>query len=781
MGSVITAHKGIQDGVSKDKGNFIERYIYWRKCALLSAVVMAMFCACMDIFDTMNVMKNWDKMLDYVPQQIHEPMKNFVMANAASQGFLAFAVVVTAFYLFRAYASSSDLGHSQTMAFMAWSVFFWAPFVLFVCFPFASTFRMDLMQRDICAVSLASVMNLGPELRTAIAATAGNAGEFALINVAQLPSPPMSSDPNALKFWAGYAWCDTNKLDWEARIFSTRWVRMSKMSPGPPSQDDIDRSMNVKNVHVGVVPTALLQMGHGHISGPTMRECGKVTPVPGQALPGQASPGHATGFSLLEESIKDDCFSKAMYGISRRIVGGNVAGFMDSVASTSSNCSTPTLRPQSLDQRHPQGKSTTDPYGHAEKHDASDVPSKTKSLIRRETRTKKGLQAVTLTSEALASFPEHQQIAYEGVTQTNDSHIPNSNSPQHSAVASTSAAMLQLDTPAQNPACVAYMGSLGVLKSSLLARRALVMFLAIFSSLKAWKVTVPQVLAVVQGIDKGADNVKKVFPMSELPGYILGFAVLSFLPGLMVIMAFLSQSVGAVPVSLAISCLLYTVSMLAYKGFKYSQLSERKKFEKFVKWFESHTKKVQFLGALIIVLWVLHLASIYNNDKPGADDIHDALSNFDLRAIFGLNVALTLMEMVARTLMFRFVNILVATDTIIGALMNSSDDKLVAKATKKDGSRGKAEDEDALMKQWHIHFPQKHKKKKKKKKDKDGEKDNEDPEWAHGEEWEAYGEGGKGGSQWQQGKGGQWDQWDYGGKGHDPSAAQSGFFPHTAY
>lgn len=336
------------------------------------------------------------------------------------------------------------------------------------------------------------------------------------------------------------------------------------------------------------------------------------------------------------------------------------------------------------------------------------------------------------------------------------------------------------DVPISNPVCVTYQAAIGVLKGSMLTRRALVFFLGLYSSLKAWKVTLPACLSVVQGIDKGVWNVKSVFPMTTLPGYVLSFSVLAFLPGLMVVMAFISQAAGCLPMSLAVSIYVYGISCLAMKGYKMTVYTTRSKFEKYQKSMAEWMSKVQMLAGIVLVIYACYLASIVNAEKPGAEELRENADMINIRALFGLNVGLTIAETVMKFFMFKYMNTLVATDTLIVSIFDSADDALEAKAKRKgDAHGGKREDEKELFKQWKIEFPNKSKNKKEKKKKKDkGEKGEGGPEWTEGQDaWGgkgAYGEA----DGWQQGP----QDYQYGGYGqqyggYGPSAAQTGFFP----
>merc|ERR1711871_1416400 len=127
-----------------------------------------------------------------------------------------------------------DFPSSLKLMSKAWMVNFFAPFTLYLVCPFGAAFRFDLLRRDICTVSLVSLMHLGPEFRSGFAS--GCRSEPKLAAIAYMPPPKAHTKANmeGLKNWPGYTWCEANKWDWEDRIFSTRWKQLSQLSVGIP-------------------------------------------------------------------------------------------------------------------------------------------------------------------------------------------------------------------------------------------------------------------------------------------------------------------------------------------------------------------------------------------------------------------------------------------------------------------------------------------------------------------------------------------------------------------
>jgi hypothetical protein len=258
---IKVAFKGIA-AVKEKKGNFIDKFCYWRK-SCIKTVMLGMFIVCwFELVPALKAAANWRQKLNQMPLALQDKLELFIMANVAAETFVVLCVVIAMFFLSRALSTTrKDYEKSTQYIAKAWIAFFFVPFALYLCIPFVYFFRNDLLDRDICTVTLVSLMHLGPVFRQGFQRAAVKYPKLAA--VAYYPPPPPDTSMKYLHIWAGGKWCTDNKGgkggSWQEKMFSTKWLRLSRMAIGTPDEMTLERVDKLPRGMPGVIPGAVAE------------------------------------------------------------------------------------------------------------------------------------------------------------------------------------------------------------------------------------------------------------------------------------------------------------------------------------------------------------------------------------------------------------------------------------------------------------------------------------------------------------------------------------------
>jgi len=483
----------------------------------------------LDLYDCAVQMWQWRTRLDKLPAQLRDKLDRFVQANVAGELFICICWLGAWIYICRAWSNNrTNYPHSLQLATKAWMVYFFAPFVLYIIAPLSYAFRSENLSRDICTMSLVSLMHLGPQFRAGFAR--GCTNEPKLGAIAYYPPPPLSSNVKDLKGWPGYKWCEANKYDWEARVFSTRWVRLSMMSLGVPDEEAVAKARTRENTHEGVVPSSLWQMSVIAAAGldPEFIGCSKPH-VLGDLLEGNHSHGSAQSSSSSwwtwlpdSQKLRELFTSMSGQGSADDLQLRATQSIIDATGTADHEGAAGTMRHKHL------MRSQRALHGHQLLAVGSQGDLETSPSVN-VTHDMGGAEAMidaegnvhlesALTSPVGRSVHRHTSVP----TQEQDS----------ASLIDTENGIPPKPHPAQ-PVCAAYASCLGLLRSAKMVKQSVHSFLGTYTTLLAIKTLFPATFAVINGIADSVQTVKEVIPTATSPGYMLLTGVVSFLPAFM--------------------------------------------------------------------------------------------------------------------------------------------------------------------------------------------------------------------------------------------------------
>jgi len=651
---------------------FVARFIYWRLCCLRLCVICMFVVVGLEVVDSYWSLRNWRDQLGALPKQLQDKFERFIQVTVAGGIFLCFSLLFSLLYVVRAWGENEgNYTNSSIHNGYAWAIYFFAPFALFVGVPFSYAFQMADLSRDVCVVSLASILNVGPGFRSGFV-QAAKANEPELSRVAYYPPPPATFDMDHMRHWSGYTWCDNNKYDWEARIYSTRWMRLSKMSIGLPSRDQVEKVREVVQKHEGVVPGALYQMSWLAVAGldDEFLGClaGAATSNIKDNVLGDAKRAHAAqSNSLLQDSSSD----------------GEVGQL--SPAQTS------------LIRREKIGRKSHKEHVAIEIDRDSSFKVSTPQRSQRDTLASVQHKVHTLHNSSASLletnwFLEDRALAH---AEPIGSSIP------------------AFDTSKQ-AVCAAYASCLGIMKSGAAARLSIHGFLGTYSGVMTAKTLFPSTFSVVSGIADAAHNVKDVLPQATAPGYMLMTAVVSFLPAFLLCLAVFSQGMGNPAFSFAFAMLGLSFVFVGYKGYLMTQATNKKDEAAAEKLADQRTLHAQLMGVAVLLTYAGWMAYTLSTGGPKAHEIVEALES--LKGIVPRDpkaIAMMVAQILTKFVMGKMLCMICFTDLLMVSIFDSADDELQAKS-----SGHMDEDKEGLLKEWHALCPPKEKKHKKHKKDK---------------------------------------------------------------
>lgn len=766
-------------------------------------MIFMLFICSLEIYDIYSQVNAIDDKLAVLPMQLRDKYRRFVKALIGGEVFVLFAALGALFYCMRAWSSNTAYyRHSVSMSTKGWVTHFFAPFVLFIACPFALSFRSDLLERDLCTYSLVALMQLGPEFRSAYAY--GSRSEPELASLAYHPVPAVGDDIEKLKNWPGYIWCDKYKAEWEEKVFSTRWKRLSKVGVGRPTMAQVRGSMNIEQKHEGIVTSTLLKMAM-NIGTQVDKSFMACSSDFGSAKPGSSLLEDARG--RVFQAANSSSLSPLVGAPSHRRHDGGAAttpaklAAGDHLQHAHRNGGAPKriMRGEITQRHHGPLVQAKNGFGATSSNSSAQFEHKSLAITSsgeleeismeagaNEESSSLSLRAVNAHGELLKPLLSRSGSASHSLAPIR-SH---GSGRDHSAVRSSGVNVLagnhssllatdmgnrdsipdevrQAQEYSLQGVCMAYVSSLGVMRSSRAGRQAMKSILGAYTTAQAVKTLFPKTLAIVGGIGKAVANVKAVLPHASAPGYILIVSVMAYLPSLMLLLSIVSQLVGQIFLSFALLLFAFAFSFEGYKGYKMTLADSEKSMKKGFKEAETQSKKAKTFAAVFLLCWAGYLYRQFCIGGPDVEAIRELAESFQLQNI-SVGLPLMIAQMILSFLYARMITSVVFTDLLMISVFDAADDELEAK---KSGSID--EDKEELIKGWQKIYPKDKKKKKKDKKNKKEKKEEKDGKLdGEGEYAKGKGKGESPDDAWySQGAQGGYAGWD------GPSAAQYGHSP----
>lgn len=259
-------------------------------------------------------------------------------------------------------------------------------------------------------------------------------------------------------------------------------------------------------------------------------------------------------------------------------------------------------------------------------------------------------------------------------------------------------AFLQLDeaTQMENPLgpaatamgksaiCSVRLGVIALLKVATLSGVLMQQVLGALCAAKCVAALFVTAICIVDGLIKGAKNVKTVLRRSSLPGYLLTMAVFATLPPLLLVLCTIGQALASPMASIGVTALAVYRILDLWTAEIMVNVSKRKKLEEQmnkIAWFQRFAKLVTGLAFLAYGIYMFVTMRI--NTQINIDLLWRKLESALAQPMF--LVATLLKGTVVQVITF-----MVTSEFLIQAILDAADDDL----------KVKGEDEDEIVESW---------------------------------------------------------------------------------
>jgi len=661
-----------------DKPEFVDRFLFWRRCALRVGCMSSLIWLVLNLNEFQMAWRNVRDKLNQFPEMVRPYFARFIYAELACQTASEMASVLAVFIFMRAWKEQDNFERSSDLTRLGWFFNTMGPFLPYLLVPLSFFFRVDYFQRDVCA-SVIGMMAHDPMSGLVFSEAASQASEpelsAALAN--PLAKPPRFGEPGFDESPAA-AWCWRYYTDWQPRLFSEQWMgtAMNDISDG----HDIEIPRVFGPTYPGVVPKALTMLAALFGAGHTMSGdfCAKEA-----------------------EGITKEGLQEAGEDASLLDIGSDWTQHL--WISNSNDPAIASLR-QKLIKVY------------------QNITHKTSAEAARARQLLKEVHAASMASFQTLPGSDFFWPLPEGIHRTEASPGRKKffRSRDHIAVdaqGSTRPSQPQELLERASPDISAGLGKEAIctFKSLMIAAMKMCSFCYVLvttavSMYCAVSYSLPLaslIIGVVDGLGAGVTNTKSVLYRSCLPGYLQSITVFVTLPGILFILVFFSQIGGSPLLSLALCALAGWRAMDFYMGEVAIDVKSTKKLEKETK--KVGKRKLMFLIAAIgffvaHTCYLMYAAKIsIKLDTSGAKDA----------IVKKIQDPLSLCTALLKIIYVRVFTNMVATNWIMEAVFDAADDTL--KVKKESGKHV----EDA----WAKLTQGKRKKKKKKKKDNDTEEE----------------------------------------------------------
>ncbi|CAL1155326.1 unnamed protein product [Cladocopium goreaui] len=660
-----------------DKPDFVDRFLFWRRCALRVGSICSLMWLVCSLHEFQAAWRNVRDKLDQFPEMVRPYFSRFIYAELACQTASEMASVIAVFIFMRAWKEHENFERSSDLTRLGWFFNTMGPFLPYLLVPLSFFFRVDYFQRDVCA-SVIGMMAHDPMSSLVFSEAASQASEpdlsAALSN--PLAKPPRFGEPGFDTSPAA-DWCWRYYTDWQPRLFSEKWMGTAMNDIGDGHNVEIPRVFGP--VYPGVVPKALEMLaalfGAGHAF--TGDFCNEKDPsITKENL---EAVGEADAASLLEGDWIQQHFS--------------IDSNEPSIAS---------LRQKLIKVYQNMTHQST-----AQAARARQIIKEVQAAGMASFRTLSGgdffwpLPESVRTSEKKA--PASRQKFFrqrDSVSVGPDGQFSKPVKPQE--LLETAAPDLSAGL-GKEAICTFKSLMIAAMKMCsfcyVLVTTAVSMYCAVSYSLPLASL----ILGVVDGMGAGVTNVKSVLYRSCLPGYLQSITVFVTLPGILFIFVFFSQIGGSPLLSLCMCALAGWRAMDFYMGEVAIDVKSSKKLEKATKKVNKRKQMFLLVGAGLFVahtMYLMYAAKIsVKLDTSGAKDA----------IIKKIQDPISLGVSILKIVYVRVFTNMVTTNWIMEAVFDAADDTL--KVKKESGKH--------VEEAWAKLTQGKRKKKKKKKKDKD--------------------------------------------------------------
>jgi hypothetical protein len=243
--------------------------------------------------------------------------------------------------------------------------------------------------------------------------------------------------------------------------------------------------------------------------------------------------------------------------------------------------------------------------------------------------------------------------------------------------------------------CSVRLGVIALLKVATLSGVLMQQVLGVICAAKCVAALFVTAICIVDGLIKGAKNVKTVLRRSSLPGYLLTMAVFATLPPLLLVLCTLGQALASPMASIGVTALAVYRILDLWTAEIMVNVSKRKKLEEkmnAIAWFQRFAKLVTglaFLGYGIYMFITMRVSAQINIDLLWRK-LESALAQ-----------PLFLVATVVKGCVLQVITFMVTSEFLIQAILDAADDDL----------KVKGEDEDEIVESWQKFTGTKKKKK----------------------------------------------------------------------
>lgn len=683
--------KFVPGAKNPEKPNFIDRFMFWRACALRVGCWTAIIFVILSLNEFQMAWRNVRNKLEAFPEMIRPYFSRFIYAELSAQTASEMASVIAVFIFMRAWKEQDNFERSSDLTRLGWFMNAMGPFLPFLIVPLSFFFRTDYFQRDVCASVIGLLMH-DPLSSIVFAQAASQCSESELAAALSNPlqKPPRFGEPGFDES-AAAEWCWRFYSDWQPRLFSEEWMGSSMNDVGDGHSIEIPSVTG--GVYPGVIPKALEMMaalfGKGYMLKKGFCDNEKDTALSkdnlatvGDSNPDPVGPsGKAASLSERSSGWLNDWGAAFIF---REEDEPEITSLRRKLIQAYSNI-TQQERRAAKASAHSR-KTAKQGYSLAESEEFIwPMPGKQSSqLVRSETprakqRRRKASLAVASDGEFLGMPPPAEELLELG--------MPDLGSVAGGLGRQAICTFKSLMIAAMKMCAFCY----------ILVTTAVSMYCAVSYSLPLASL----IIGVVDGLAAGVANVKAVLNRSCLPGYLQSITVFVTLPGILFVLVFFSQ-VGGSPLLSGSMCCLAVWRALDFKAGEVAiDIKSRKKLAKAIERIRTQ-KKICLAAALGFfiahTLWMMYATRMaVKVDTSGAKDaIVQKLQN-----------PLAMTRAICKLVYVRVFTKVVTTNWILEAVFDAADDHL--KVKKEQGS--------AVEESWAKLTENKRKKKKKKKKD----------------------------------------------------------------
>jgi len=240
--------KFVPGAKTPEKPTFIERFMFWRACALRVGCWTAILFVILSLNEFQMAWRNVRNKLEAFPEMIRPYFSRFIYAELSAQTASEMASVVAVFVFMRAWKEQDNFERSSDLTRLGWFLNAMGPFLPFLVVPLSFFFRTDYFQRDVCASVIGLLMH-DPLSSIVFAQAASQCSESELAAALSNPlqKPPRFGEPGFDES-AAAEWCWRFYSDWQPRLFSEEWMGSSLNDVGD------GHSIEIPSVHGGVYP-----------------------------------------------------------------------------------------------------------------------------------------------------------------------------------------------------------------------------------------------------------------------------------------------------------------------------------------------------------------------------------------------------------------------------------------------------------------------------------------------------------------------------------------------